>query len=208
MPPAKWALSVPLSIRLVLIADAYFAHFGLYPVLSDEVGFFWRTIGRIDLRADTETNQTRPFYQAPAWPKGARVVGYRHNGTARFLCQCGAADSVTLGLARRHAGAFREDADPDAVGQQCFPLFNYLVNRGVASAAVYGNWAHGGQAPAEDWYPFQLALEHLGLWWENGELCVSFKDCCVFDQDDTGLVGYVFPALDDVVEAAHYSSRP
>ena len=64
-----------------------------------------------------------------------------------------AADTVTLGLARRDAGSLRENRDPDTLPQAYLAPLNDLADRMVASPPVDRDRLHGCETPAEDRYP-------------------------------------------------------
>jgi hypothetical protein len=115
--------------------------------------------GRIDRRADCETNGAGALEPAPAWPEISSVVRARDDQLAGRLCQEHTTDAITSGLAGWHSRPFGKYDDPAALGQPLFADADDLVNRITSGFTIYRNRLARRQAPTEkrdqQQFPFQ-----------------------------------------------------
>src|SRR5262249_6213847 len=105
----------------------------------------------------------RTLQESVARPDQAGVVGDGNDRRAGGGSEPRAADLVRPFLARRDAGAFGEDDHPEALREALLAALRHEAQRRMAAAAVDRDRAHQREAPAEEGYPQQLALEHVHL---------------------------------------------
>src|SRR5579875_37980 len=163
--------------------------------------------GALDRRADHDSDETRPLPQAPPRPEPTGVVRDGDDLPAGLDREQRAAYAVPARLAGRHTRALREDHDPIAFGEPLLALLNHLIHCGAAGAAVDGDCMQEADAPADDRYPGELALQHPDLAREDDVHRDRLPGGGVLPQRDVVAGRDVLAALDRVLESARPGER-
>ena len=184
------------------------ADFGLDPIFHCFVQRVGPHARGIDGTADAHGDLTGIFQERVTRPDMAGVVRHRNHRRTGLDREPGAAQLVGPPLARREPVALGEDHDPEPLREPLAPLLEGLPERLHAGAALDGDGAHHGQAPAEERHPQELALDHPDLRRQEDLKRERLPGRLVLGEDDAGLSGEVLQSAHFVVDAAERAGQP